>query len=372
MLSSTASSSTAQFAPTRGRCRSPGSVRAPERTELPLRGLGLAARLITSQTRLSAANLLLPLRPARWRNGIESSIALHALQFVVAHEAAHVMLGHHNGHPERLALGGLDLDLPDARPDLELQADALAMSAMLGDQPDEFRTVLLVLGIAMALESLALVEAVQFLRPGRSHPPASARWRQLVAMLRPRLPNTGEQAELLFTPLQRLLKATRTAALEDLRFTEAWPMLTEGGWLDEKAANRDSFAVFDLLNGFWHAPLEDHHIAVVHGWDPSQLRPGMTHAELEEAAEGVIGRLALDLSGDGRNLEEWSASTDGVTIRRVVERARRLRNPDAGGFDDPADLSVARLLEPHIQPQPDRLPHRRSDADGPDDAPTPG
>lgn len=311
-------------------------------TQLPLRGVGLLARLVTSQIRFDAVNLPLPLDLAPWRSGIESTIALHAIQFILAHELAHVALGHPRTAPTRLRLGPVEIDVVLSSPEIELAADALAADRMLEVISGTDR-LLAVLGIGLVFEALELVERAGFVFRGRSHPPARMRLDRISERVRRHDHEAAGRGAEFVAPIARLLNVVRHHSLDDLVFDEAWGELEAKGFLQPERVDRDAFATFDLLNQVWLASPLDHSIALLDTHRPSSLRAGSTEKQLEAEARDVMWDLWETTEVDA--LRESVERGGTVSVRRAISVSQILRDTIPEFLPEPVDLAFARLAQ---------------------------
>ncbi len=311
-------------------------------TQLPKRGVGLLARLVTSQVRLDAVNLLLPLDLAPWRSGIESTIALHAIQFILAHELAHVALGHPSIAPTRLRLGPVEIDVVHSSSEIELAADALAADKLLEAISGTDR-LLAVVGIGLVFEALELVERAGSVFRGRSHPPARMRLDCISDRVRRHDHEAADRGAEFIAPITRVLNVVRDHSLDDLVFDEAWGELEAQGFLQPDRVDRDAFAVFDLLNHVWLGSSLDHSIALLDTHRPSSLRAGTTEKKLEAEARDVLRNLWQAAEVDAvREAVEHSGT---VSIRRAISVSQVLRDTTPEFMPEPVDLAFARLAQ---------------------------
>jgi hypothetical protein len=101
---------------------------------------------------------------------LSHTLTLSALQFVVAHEAAHFVLGHDesvNGSPKQI--------------EQEFEADRLALEVSKHTLPERewFGLPLPILGARLALMAVEATETALFIRTPITHPTSGARWARL-------------------------------------------------------------------------------------------------------------------------------------------------------------------------------------------------
>jgi len=145
-----------------------------------------------------------------------------ATMFVVAHEAAHFVLGH-QAKPSTTVLTN---EVADDRPTLEMAADRLAFEVVgrymaTQSECDVWRGDAL-LGAFLVFKAIAIYEDTFFLRRCRSHPPAQTRWQNLL-----RHSQTGYQDKVeSFDFLDRVV--ARSSDLSRSFSPDNWHVLAEG------------------------------------------------------------------------------------------------------------------------------------------------
>ncbi|MGW5083059.1 hypothetical protein [Micromonospora echinospora] len=106
--------------------------------------------------------------------------------FVLAHEAAHILLGHFSEDHSGLTAVGHPSQLLGRRPHEETAADLLAVTLQLDDmlstgEGDDRVIALRLTAVRLFLALLELYERSMFVVQPTSHPPAAARWRTIVS-----------------------------------------------------------------------------------------------------------------------------------------------------------------------------------------------
>jgi hypothetical protein len=178
-----------------------------------------AIRLTIARPAVGARAGLLPpliLSDARFRTA--AALAAEMDLFLMAHEAAHVLLGHFAAGRRALgALSGPAVTSDDTRA-FEHEADLLALTLALDDiiQGDAELELapLRVAGAWLALGLIELYERTCFVLQPTSHPPAAARF----AALRERAlkPWFGDDLDAVLAPLAPLAEGLIAPATEDL------------------------------------------------------------------------------------------------------------------------------------------------------------
>jgi hypothetical protein len=178
-----------------------------------------AIRLTIARPAVGARAGLLPpliLSDARFRTA--AALAAEMDLFLMAQEAAHILLGHFSAGRRALgALSGPAVTSDDARP-LEHEADLLALALALddiiqGDAEPELAP-LRVAGVRLALGLIELYERTCFVLQPTSPPPAAERF----AALRERAlkPWFGADLDAVLAPLAPLAEGLIAPAMEDL------------------------------------------------------------------------------------------------------------------------------------------------------------
>lgn len=166
----------------------------------------LAARTLRlAISRLAAggrAGVTPPLKLDARETGIAGLLVGEMDLFVLAHEAAHILLGHFDPSRQQVGVVGGSNHLMGKARDEEFAADHLALTLMFDDAFEagtisKATVMLRVRAVALFLATIDLYERSCFLFQPSSHPPSRQRWDRLVeAHLSRWMPNRPEPGAL--------------------------------------------------------------------------------------------------------------------------------------------------------------------------------
>lgn len=162
---------------------SPTQIMQPT-TRVPATAAARALRLGVAYTSLGGRAgvlppMMLPSADLRLAGALVAQIDI----FVMAHELAHVLLGH-IGSGSRVGIVGGTSELLGKVSDQEFEADRLAAALVFSDAADEIDATLAELrlsAIRLFFELIEIYERGRFVIQPSSHPPARARWARLRA-----------------------------------------------------------------------------------------------------------------------------------------------------------------------------------------------
>jgi hypothetical protein len=161
-------------------------------------------------------------------------IALEALQFVLAHEIAHISLKHTLVAAESTISAG-HISQSQSQ---ELQADNLAVRMVTGRRPARAADADPMWGVFLALLATELTESATYIRRNSTHPLAWARWAVVEQML------GGGQSRAKSYQLAILASASAALKLDEVFPAAGWAAMQRAQTVTAKSID---FAVLDQL-----------------------------------------------------------------------------------------------------------------------------
>jgi hypothetical protein len=134
--------------------------------------LATAMRAWIIMRRLTGTTQGLSFNLAETDSEFAAAIALEALQFVLAHEIAHISLKHTHAEADSTVSAG-HINYSQAQ---ELQADNLAIRMVSGQRPNQIAEAGPMWGVFLALLATEMTESAIYIRRNSTHPLAWARW----------------------------------------------------------------------------------------------------------------------------------------------------------------------------------------------------
>lgn len=285
------------------------------------------------------AGLVPPLLLSESEMALAASLTSEIDQFLLAHELAHILLGHFNAGTR--ALGALvgPSTTSDRAIEREHEADLLALTLVL-DDIDQGRTggeqlPLRLAAIRLALVLIDVYERTCFVLQPTSHPPAAQRF----AFLRQRAlePWFGRSLDDLLAPLSALVAALAAPPAEDLTFAAGRVDRGLEGRLDRRLWDAPRWADLAQLGGLVIPRPATARRALGHAFPPG--------ADGDQRLAKLIGELladasTLELVADARRGEP-------LTRLRLIEATAPLLA--ARGRDDLDVWAVAGLMVPAMR-----------------------
>lgn len=231
--------------------------------------------------------------------------------FVMAHEAAHILLGHFGDDRMSLGVVGGSNQLLGRRPREETSADLLAITLQLDDllsvgEADSRIVELRVVAVRLFLALLDLYEKSLFVVQPTSHPPAAERWRDVVSQ---RLVHWFDNVDELERYGSELI-----AALRDL---DAKPRLTDAADVHRGLGRRLDRRLWSFYD--WGQAAALGHLLIpspAESLDALRRWPGWAH---ESDIEAEVGELvATVLASDPARKIMRSAVTGAEAVSRLT------------------------------------------------------
>jgi hypothetical protein len=254
-------------------------------------------------------------------------IALEALQFVLAHEIAHIALK----HTQTAAADTVSVGHISQSQSRELQADNLAVRMVTGRRQNQAANTESMWGVYLGLLAMELTESTIYIRRNSTHPLAWARWAVVEQML------GGGQGRAKFYQLAILASAVAALKLYEVFPASGWAGMQRGRIT---AAQSIDLALLDQL---LTAPVDQlvaraHTTSSPHGREILRLLREGSMAEALSAL-GAKPRLLQALADD-----RWAVKF--FTIKNLIESActTGALNPDVSLYSVVGTRMVARML----------------------------
>lgn len=300
---------------------------APEAHDAAARAFRLATSRIAVGGR---AGVLPPLVLSRTELGTSSLLTLEMDVFVLAHELAHVLLGHLQAPDQTLGVvGGRNVLLGKQTED-EFAADQLALMLMFNDalNDGELSVDVAQLRLAAVRTFLTVLEEYEhacFLFAPSTHPPAQARWEALksrwIDQWFPDLENPLGLVQPFLDDLQALRATPRTEDAHQVHRHLA-------GHLDPRLWSYDEWSDIGQVARMICGEPEDA-MTVLNAWQrrhPDQDATELAHSVLQNMlnSDEVRATLAAAIN-EGRALTRLTATN--LLLAHLPEEARREQNP---------------------------------------------